>query len=138
MGSDLGRQARPVVYTQVGQEHASGGDEDRSLQLHAGYLSSQSSSLELVLCESPGAQLQAPRDSGSRLIQEGDDMWRGGRGEGGDGGDGGGGTGWRSHFPGLFVSSVKCTRDSVRCFQKVKGCPQDLPSPKETTYLLKR
>lgn len=82
LGSDLGRQARPVVYTQVGQEHASGGDEDRSLQLHAGYLSSQSSSLELVLSESPGAQLQAPRDSGSRLIQEGDDMWRGGRGRG--------------------------------------------------------
>lgn len=126
MGSDLGRQARPVVYTQVGQEHASGGDEDRSLQLHAGYLSSQSSSLELVLSESPGAQLQAPRDSGSRLIQEGDDMWRGGRGEGGDGGDRGGDPIFQGCLSAL--SSVLLTVSGA--FRKSRAALKTSPPPR--------
>lgn len=129
MGSDLGRQARPVVYTQVGQEHASGGDEDRSLQLHAGYLSSQSSSLELVLSESPGAQLQAPRDSGSRLIQEGDDMWRGGRG-GGRGEMGGPGGGVDPIFQGCLsaLSSVLLTVSGA--FRKSRAALKTSPPPR--------
>lgn len=126
MGSDLGRQARPVVYTQVGQEHASGGDEDRSLQLHAGYLSSQSSSLELVLSEITWGPLQAPRDSGSRLIQEGDDMWRGGRGEGGDGGDRGGDPIFQGCLSAL--SSVLVTVSGA--FRKSRAALKTSPPPR--------